>query len=81
MANRNISKKRTYVNTDLCISCGSCIMIDETETFFMDDDGFANTIDNDKELVEAQMVCPTAAIFIKTLEEFKENRKSSLDNY
>ncbi|WP_101519234.1 ferredoxin [Spiroplasma melliferum] len=79
MANRDISKKRTYVNTDLCISCGSCIMIDETETFFMDDDGFANTIDNEKELAEAQMVCPTAAIFIKTLEEFKENRKSSLD--
>ncbi|WP_338955849.1 ferredoxin [Spiroplasma endosymbiont of Polydrusus cervinus] len=79
MTNRDISKKRTYVNTDLCISCGSCIMIDETKIFFMDDDGFANTIDNDKELVEGQMVCPTAAIFIKTLEEFKENRKSSLD--
>lgn len=68
MANRDILKKRTYVNTDLCIYCGSCIIIDETETFFMDDDGFANTIDNDKELVEAQMVCPTATIFIKTLE-------------
>lgn len=54
-------------------------MIDETETFFMDNDGFANTIDNGQELVESQMVCPTAAIFIKTLEEFKENRKSSLD--
>ncbi|WP_253301465.1 ferredoxin [Spiroplasma endosymbiont of Phyllotreta cruciferae] len=79
MADRDISKKRTYVNTDLCISCGSCIMIDETETFFMDDDGFANTTENDQELVEAQMVCPTAAIFIKTLEEFKENLKSSLD--
>ncbi|WP_425379041.1 ferredoxin [Spiroplasma endosymbiont of Polydrusus pterygomalis] len=79
MENRDISKKRTYVNTDLCISCGNCIMIDETETFFMDDDGFANTIDNDKELFEGQMVCPTAAIFIKTLEEFKENRKSILD--
>lgn len=79
MANRDISKKRTYVNTDLCISCGSCIMIDETETFFMDDDGFANTTENNQELVEAQIVCPTAAIFIKTLEEFKDNRKSSLD--
>lgn len=30
MANRDILKKRTYVNTDLCISCGSCIIIDET---------------------------------------------------
>ncbi|AGM24874.1 ferredoxin [Spiroplasma chrysopicola] len=80
MAERNISKKRTYVNTDLCIACGSCVMIDDSETFFMDDDGFANTKDNDLEIVEAQMVCPTAAIFIKTLEEFKENRKSSADD-
>ncbi|AHF57488.1 MULTISPECIES: ferredoxin [Spiroplasma] len=79
MADRNIDKKRTYVNTNLCIACGSCVMVDETETFFMDDDGFANTKENDAELVDAQIVCPTQAIFIKTLEEYRNHHKSSED--
>jgi len=42
----------------------ACVEIDETETLFMDEDGLAEAKDNDLELVEAQMVCPTGAVKI-----------------
>ncbi|WP_339034621.1 MULTISPECIES: hypothetical protein [unclassified Spiroplasma] len=42
----------------------ACVQIDETETLFMDDDGFAEANENDLELVECQMVCPTGAVKI-----------------
>ncbi|WP_381415287.1 ferredoxin [Spiroplasma endosymbiont of Anurida maritima] len=76
MADRTLKNKRTYVNTDLCIACVSCVAIDDTDTFFMDeDDGWANTKDNNLALEEAAMVCPTQAIFIKSLEEFKQQKE------
>ncbi|WP_238988301.1 hypothetical protein [Spiroplasma sp. BIUS-1] len=42
----------------------ACVQVDETGTLFMDDDGFAEANENDLELVEAQMVCPTGAVKI-----------------
>ncbi|WP_338970517.1 ferredoxin [Spiroplasma endosymbiont of Labia minor] len=58
--------KKTFVNKELCIGCLACIEIDETNTLYLDEDGLANAYDNDLELVEAQMVCPTGAITIKS---------------
>ncbi|WP_342252430.1 ferredoxin [Spiroplasma endosymbiont of Amphibalanus improvisus] len=72
MINKDCGNKRTFVKPDLCISCGSCVIVDETHTFYMDDDGKANTKDNDAELIIPQAICPVNAIFIKTLNEYNK---------
>ncbi|AKU80109.1 ferredoxin [Spiroplasma turonicum] len=57
--------KKTWIDKDLCIGCMACVEMDETDTLFMDEDGFAEAKDNDLELKECQMVCPTSAVKIK----------------
>ncbi|AHI52658.1 hypothetical protein SCULI_v1c03170 [Spiroplasma culicicola AES-1] len=56
--------KKTWIDKSICIGCMACIEIDETETLFLDDDGLAEAKENDLELLEAQMVCPTGAVRI-----------------
>lgn len=57
--------KKTFIDKSLCIGCQSCVMVDETETLFMDDDGLAEAKENNLELRECQMVCPTNAVKIE----------------
>lgn len=57
--------KKTWVDKPMCIGCQSCVMVDETETLFMDEDGLADAKDNNLALTECQMICPTGAIKIE----------------
>lgn len=56
--------KKTWIDKPMCIGCMACVEIDETETLFQDDDGLAEAKDNNYELTECQMVCPTGAVKI-----------------
>ncbi len=67
MAIADIKKKmeefrRLYVDQDLCIGCGACVAVDETETFYMQDNGKAITKPNNLDNEDLLMICPTEAI-------------------
>gem|GEM_PF-5272751 len=42
----------------------ACVEIDETNTLFQDSDGLAEANENNLELKECQMICPTGAVQI-----------------
>lgn len=56
--------KKTWIEKSACIGCMACVEIDETNTLFQDSDGLAEANENNLELKECQMVCPTGAVQI-----------------